>query len=181
MQQYDLVTQQPAFSDPTLAENDIEVYHDHIQTNYVNVFGTKAYMVFKGSELATDAQAYHAFPDLARRLNATHDLMMGQTLVRVHPGVGIVLLLDASSGPVEIKCVRNCPQPLDFYVKANYSLQAPGSPGEPIGATNATKATAPTLNVNGDGPTQKQAPGPALGLVLAGGALAALLAARRRR
>lgn len=184
LQQWDMVTQNASYPDPNLAINDIEVFHDHIQTNYVTFLTDKAYINMKGAELSTDAEVYHAFPDSERRLNATHDFLVAGTFVRVHPGVGVVVPIDLSKVPAGqnyLACIRNCPQTLNMTLLPYHSLQAPGKPGTDLRVVEATP-TVPTsgTSVQKQDATEKKAPGTqVLGVVLAA-SLVALVLSRRR-
>ncbi|MFA5860814.1 MAG: hypothetical protein WDA16_03875 [Candidatus Thermoplasmatota archaeon] len=182
--QYDLVTENYTLPDATRSANDIEVYHDNIVTNYINVLGTRAYLTIKGSEDANTAAQYHAFPDRERRIAATHDFTFAGKLIRVHPGVGTVLDMDLTSGPATLECVKNCPQPFKMTLYPNRMMQAPGSMGTLVGGTNVTTTpthTTPTQAATGTGTPEKRVPSVTMPLVFASVALLALARGRRSR
>ncbi len=180
--EYDLAKENFSAPDPAQAVNEMDVYHDNVTTNYVTVIGTKAYLVLKGAETSGEAQSYHDFPDHAKRIAATHDFMVGGTLMRVHPGVGVVLDMDLSKGPIDFRCVKNCPAvSVNMTIYPNRSLQAPGQMGQPIGGPTATGSpAAPTAaSTQAAAPTpERRAPGPGLAPLLVAGAALALV--RRR-
>lgn len=189
--EYDLTRENFTPIDRTLAVNEFDVEHETITTNFVNVFGTRAFLVFKGAESSADAQQDHAFVDRAKRLAATHDFRVGTTLVRVHPGVGVVVLLDLASGPTLVKCVQHCPAAgFEMTIHPARVNQKPGDPGTPVdgappsGAPTATPTTGsvlvpPPSASRATEPTQKATPGAPIAAALAL-AFACSFALRRR-
>jgi hypothetical protein len=152
--------------------------------------GKRVYLVFVGEEPIADAQANHDFPDRERRLNATHQLMVGGALVRVHPGVAVVVPIGAGPAPVEVACVRNCPAGWRATVTfasaegASPSSSSGGAaaPWDPEGGLIPPPRSTNGIPVSGDAPAaEKRVPAPQSGAAFAVAALAALHARHRSR
>jgi hypothetical protein len=145
--------------------------------------GRRVYLVFVGDEPLADAQAAHAFPDRERRIDATHQFTVGGlgTLVRVHPGVAVVVPIGSGPAPVEIACARNCPAVAGGW-RANVTFapidDAPGAPQDGQDALIPPPRSTDGIPTSQDAP-EKRTPDASWGLVAASAALAA--AAFRRR
>lgn len=70
--------------------------------------GRPVVLLLRGVEDAETARAQHGHVDRERRLAAAHEVLVGGTAVRVHPGVGVAVPIGAGPGPVLVACGRNC-------------------------------------------------------------------------
>jgi hypothetical protein len=100
-------------ADARAAVYEVRVSHTAIGLgSLTQPVGTNVTLVFGGEESAADAYAHHHFADAAARRAAAHELLVGDTLVRVHPGVGVAVAVDGSAArSVVIRCGANCPEP----------------------------------------------------------------------
>lgn len=62
-------------------------------------------VVLRGEEDAATAAA-HQHANRTKRIAAAHEFLVGSTLVRVHPGVGVAVPVGDGA---QVKCVKNCP------------------------------------------------------------------------
>lgn len=96
--------------------------------------GRKAFLVLRGVEGTADAHAHHEFGDDDRRRGAAHHFQVGKTLVRVHPGVGVVVpLVPGGDGlSTTVSCMLHCPE--QGYLRTLHLI----TPDGPEGATGGT-------------------------------------------
>lgn len=133
--QFKLSNETFAPSDANAALYTVNVRHDAVDVSGTKrATAAKMYVVLRGEETAADAEANHAFPDRERRVAAAHAFRVDDTLVRVHPGMGVVVILtwEGRNLSVPVTCVAHCPvngwsTTLRFDLPAGANATQPGS------------------------------------------------------
>lgn len=143
------------------------VHVRHAETT-MTVTPNASVVVLRGEETGDDADA-HAFPDADRRRAAAHAYTVNGALVRVHPGVGVVVEIGRETA--RILCATNCP-PGGFA-----QTIAPGAGNAPGGGDRPSVLVPPPRDTTGipvsadDEPKQTPLP-----IALVGAAVGAALA-----
>lgn len=97
---------------PGEAVHERRVGHDgRLDVAIEEAAGRAVVLVLRGEEPRGDASAHAAFDTDARRA-AAHAYRIGDALVRVHPGVGVVVPVGSGPAPVKVACEANCPATL---------------------------------------------------------------------
>ena len=83
---------------------DVRVHHDRVEADALE--GAR-FLAFRGvEEGGAEAAAAHAHANRSRRVEAAHAFTVGSALVRVHPGLAVVV--PVAEG-MRVACVKNCP------------------------------------------------------------------------
>lgn len=172
----EFVTENETFEPPEgSVATVVRVRHDRVEAPRAMLIGSPTYLVLVGEEGEEEARS-HSFPDRPRRLAAAHELLVGDRLVRVHPGLGVVVPLTRTA---DVTCARNCPPDFRFSVPVQEAPRNGSVPSqEPTGVLIPPPRSTAGIPVSQDAPPEdgRGVPGPALAATLA----AALLAARRK-
>jgi hypothetical protein len=143
------------------------------------VSAPEVWVVLRGDHNVAEGRAYHEQPLPADRNAAAEVFRVGQTRVRVHPGLGIALKLRVAPGQIVDVACESCPSPF----KATLPPLAP-TPASPEAYDPANVLIPPPratagIPVSGDAPAEKKAPTLAFPLSLA--LCVAVAYAQRRR
>jgi hypothetical protein len=145
--------------------------------------GRFVYLVLRGDEPPAQARAEHDAFDASARRAAAHAFTVGSTVVRVHPGVAVVVPVGRGPDPVPIACAANCPVP-GYRATITFGSGAGGASGsQPDVAPTSVLMPPPPgtsgIPVSKDAPAPKPAPAASLAAVVGAVMLATLL--RRTR
>lgn len=165
---------------PGAVANVLRVGHDRID-GPATVASARGgtYLVLRGEEGPEVAHRAHAHASRDARVAAAHELLVGDTPVRVHPGVGVVVQLPANA-TTTVTCARHCPA-------GGFSMTfATGDDADADAAARAPQSSLipPPRDTRGvpvseDAPETRGVPAPAPLAALAVMAVAAMLARRR--
>lgn len=165
----------------------LRVLHDRVELAGTSGAGPSgasgpAYLVLRGEEGAAEAAA-HSTPDRARRVAAAHEFHMGETLIRVHPGVGVVVPIPPGTASASVNCLRNCPEGFGFLLRMGPEASdwPRAGPEEPPSVLIPPPRSTSGIPVSKDAPEERRAlPQPGL-LALAALAAGAALGPPRTR
>lgn len=167
--QFFLATEE--FAPPRGAPSTVlRVLHDRVEVVGAVPPGV-AYLVLRGEEPAAEAAA-HSSAHREGRIEAAHEFRLGATLVRVHPGVGVVVPVPTSPASIAVGCARNCPSDFVLTLRSASDARAGSSPSasdEPQSVLIPPPRSTVGIPVSQDAPQEEKrlVPQPSL-LALAG-------------
>lgn len=138
------------------------------------------FVVLRGDHSIAEARAYHEQADPAARNDAAQVFRVGQTRVRVHPGLGVAVRLDLAPGQVVDVACESCATPFKATLPPLAATDGEGAQTyDPSNVLIPPPRDTSGIPVSGDGAPARKTPADGLAALVAAGVAVALLQRRR--